>query len=197
MGRYRVDCGVVMYVVWQFISPRSLSLSGNTAESAVPSTAVTTGLVTRPSEALTFFTTSIHGTPTGASEKSTAILSLSQRLLPPARSMAGLTRSQPLFSIYTGVDARALAINGSDESFLFTDLRAEQRWVLYNMNSRKWLAATNIFNSRLEALNASKNIQHIPKILGRSWSSLATWKQRSQHGSRATTFDVRTLAVCI
>ena len=31
------------------------------------------------------------------------------------------------------------------------------------MNPRKWLAATNEFNSRLEALNASKSIGHIPK----------------------------------
>src|SRR5712672_716698 len=161
--------------------PRSLSLSGNTgnaAESAVPSALVTADSVTRPSDPCTFFTTSqqldpsrsdssIHGTPTGAFEKSksgsASISSLSQRLPPPVRSMAGLTRSQSLFSIFTGVDARALAINGSDEFFLFMDLRAEQRWVSYNMNSRKWLVATNEFNSRLEALNTLEGIGHIPK----------------------------------
>ena len=68
--------------------------------------------------------------------------------------MAGLTCSQSLFSIYTGLDARALAINGSN----FTSSRAQ--WVL---NSWKWLAATNKFNYRLEALNVAKDIEHIPK----------------------------------
>ena len=73
---------------------------------------MTTDSVTqaRPSDPCTFFTTSqqfdpscshssIYGTPTGAFEKpksgSAGILSLSQCLL-PARSMAGLTRSQSL-----------------------------------------------------------------------------------------------------
>jgi len=46
--------------------------------------------------------------------------------------MAGLTRSQSLFSVYMGLDARALEINGSNEFFLFMDLRAERRWVSYN-----------------------------------------------------------------
>src|SRR5712672_1359839 len=68
--------------------------------------------------------------------------------------MAGLTCSQSLFSIYTGLDACALAINGSN----FTSSRAQ--WVL---NSWKWLAAMNKFNYRLEALNVAKDIEHIPK----------------------------------
>ncbi|KAH9953273.1 hypothetical protein BC827DRAFT_1249395 [Russula dissimulans] len=55
--------------------------------------------------------------------------------------MAGLTRSQSLFSKYMGLDVRVLVIGGSDEVYLFMDLRTERRW----------------------ALNASKNIEHIPK----------------------------------
>ncbi|KAH9964649.1 hypothetical protein BC827DRAFT_1339301 [Russula dissimulans] len=43
------------------------------------------------------------------------------------------------------------------------DLRAEQRWVSHKMNSQKWLTAAHEFNSRLEALNTSKNIEHIQK----------------------------------
>ena len=68
--------------------------------------------------------------------------------------MAGLTCSQSLFSIYTGLDACALAINRSN----FTSSHAQ--WVL---NAWKWLAATNKFNYRLEALNVAKDIEHIPK----------------------------------
>jgi len=109
--------------------------------------------------------------------------------------MAGLTRSQSLFSVYVGLDARALEINGSDEFFLFMDLHAERRWVSYNMNSRKWLSATNEFNSRLDALNAAKNAEYIPKHLRHSWNSSAMWKQRSRHGLPATILHVRTFAV--
>jgi len=90
---------------------------------------------------------SIHGTPTGAFEKSksgsASISSLSQCLPPPARNMAGLTRSQSLFSIFTGVDARALAVNGSDKFFLFMDLRAEQRWVSYIQHELPKMACCN------------------------------------------------------
>ncbi|KAH9958298.1 hypothetical protein BC827DRAFT_1220340, partial [Russula dissimulans] len=46
--------------------------------------------------------------------------------------IAGLTRSKSLFSIYMGLDARVPVIDGSDEFYLFMDLRAEQRWVSYN-----------------------------------------------------------------
>ncbi|KAH9957400.1 hypothetical protein BC827DRAFT_1270251 [Russula dissimulans] len=78
---------------------------------------------------------------------------------------------QLLFSIYMGLDACALVINGSDKFYLFMDLHARQQWVSYNMNSRKWLAATNEFDSRLEALNTlSQN------ILGHSWNSSVMWK---------------------
>ena len=50
------------------------------------------------------------------------------------------------------------------------------------MNSRKWLSATNKFNSRLEALNAAKNTEYIPKHpqalmeqLGNVETKIVTW----------------------
>jgi hypothetical protein len=44
------------------------------------------------------------------------------------------------------------------------EMRAEQRWVSYNMNSRKWVIATDQFNSRLAALHSEKAIgPTIPK----------------------------------
>ena len=52
------------------------------------------------------------------------IPSLTKGLPPPAQSMPG-------FSVYMGLDARALAINGSDEFYLFMlgVLCTEQRWI--------------------------------------------------------------------
>ncbi|KAH9955685.1 hypothetical protein BC827DRAFT_1235658 [Russula dissimulans] len=112
--------------------------------------------------------------------------------------MTGPTRSQSLFSVYTGLDACALAVNGSDEFYLFMDLRAEQQWVSYSMNSWKWLAATNEFNSRLEALNASKNAVHIPKHprapmeqLGKVETKVATWIACNDFKSTAGTETFR------
>jgi hypothetical protein len=78
--------------------------------------------------------------------------------------MAGLTRSQLLFSILTGINVRALSIETGDEFFLFMDMREELGWVSYNMTPRRWVLATTTYNSRLEALNSAKNvITTIPK----------------------------------
>jgi hypothetical protein len=128
-------------------SPPQFPSHPSKSNTEVPPAVVATYLVTQPTDLRTFFTASgrlepscspllIHGTPTGAPEslrsKSTSIPSISQYLLPPVRSIAGLTRSKSLFSIYMGLDARVPVIDGSDEFYLFMDLRAEQRWVSYN-----------------------------------------------------------------
>lgn len=68
-----------------------------------------------------------------------------------------LTRSERLFSIATHTDVRSMALKGDDEFFLFMDMRAEKQWASFNMTSRKWVAATQEFNARLEALNIKKN----------------------------------------
>jgi len=48
---------------------------------------------------------------------------------------------------------------------LFVDLRAEQWWISYNMNSRKRLAVTNKSTSQLEVPNTSKDIPKHPWAL--------------------------------
>ena len=99
--------------------------------------------------------------------KATDLPALSQRLPMPNSNLAGLTRSQSLFTLSTGIDARALSIDGNggnEEFFLFMEMRAEKRWVSYNMNTHKWVPATIEYNSRLAELNAAKNIAPtIPK----------------------------------
>ncbi|EIW75319.1 hypothetical protein CONPUDRAFT_66230, partial [Coniophora puteana RWD-64-598 SS2] len=78
--------------------------------------------------------------------------------LPP-----GLTRSEHFFSISTGIDARALRIEGDAEFYLFMDMRAEFKWQSYNMSPRKWVPATDVYNSRLRELNRARQIPTIAK----------------------------------
>lgn len=78
-------------------------------------------------------------------------------------SLQTLTRSQRLFSIYTGVDARALKIESGPEFFLFMEMRHEGQWASFSMNSRKWAVVTAEYNRRLEARSCSPGQLLIPK----------------------------------
>lgn len=59
------------------------------------------------------------------------------------------TRSQRLFLLATGISPDSLAIKGHEEFYLFMNMRAEFRWVSYEMTSRKWVEATDEYNRRL------------------------------------------------
>ncbi|GBE83530.1 hypothetical protein SCP_0505840 [Sparassis crispa] len=86
----------------------------------------------------------------------------------PLLNISGLTASQRLFSISTGVHALSLTISTDNEFYLFMDLRSEQRWVSYDMTPWKWVTAANDYNLRLEALNWSKaksTIRKTPRAL--------------------------------
>ena len=83
--------------------------------------------------------------------------------LPLVVQKKGLTRSQLLFSVGTSIDARALKITGDDEFYLFMDMRAEFQWTSFGMTAMKWASATQIYNTRLEALGKEKHFQVIPK----------------------------------
>lgn len=74
-----------------------------------------------------------------------------------------LTRCQQFFSRFSGMDVRALSIIGSDEFFLFMDLRAENEWATFRMTPRKWVHATEEFNKRLEIQNHAKGLPTIAK----------------------------------
>ncbi|EGO25016.1 hypothetical protein SERLADRAFT_438621 [Serpula lacrymans var. lacrymans S7.9] len=70
-------------------------------------------------------------------------------------NLNGLSRSQRIFSISTGIDPRSLTLNSSAEFFLFMDMRLQNKWALFSMTSRKWVLATADYNSRLEKLPKS------------------------------------------
>ena len=165
-GRCDVSCSVHFML---------LIVTRQTVTASAPSVAVTTSdspPTLSPARGLhSFFTKtreasqaalSVGSTPVRPSIfTSSNISSLTQPL--PVPTVTGLTRSQSLFSILTGINAHALSIKTKDEFFLFMDMREELGWVSYNMTSRRWVLATMNYNSRLEALNSAKNIVTIPK----------------------------------
>ncbi|THH19481.1 hypothetical protein EW146_g1687 [Bondarzewia mesenterica] len=81
----------------------------------------------------------------------------------PLPDLPGLSRSQRIFAIYTGIDTRALSISSNHEFYLFMDMRLEEKWASFAMNSRKWVVATAAYNVRLQAMNSSKGLQAITK----------------------------------
>lgn len=83
--------------------------------------------------------------------------------LPLALQAKGLTRSEILFSVKTSIDARALKILGDDEFYLFMDMRAECQWTSFGMTAIKWASATQLYNTRLEALAREKHFNAIKK----------------------------------
>jgi predicted acyltransferase (DUF342 family) len=60
------------------------------------------------------------------------------------------TRSERFFLLATNVNIHALSIGKGEEFFMFMDLRAENKWVTYNMTTAHYLHATSDFNSRLQ-----------------------------------------------
>ncbi|KAG0694993.1 hypothetical protein DFH29DRAFT_880333 [Suillus ampliporus] len=86
-----------------------------------------------------------------------------------AASLAtGQTRSQRLFSIATGVDPRSLTFQNSDEFYLFMDMRAEFKWLSYQMTSKRWVLATEEYNCRLTKKMGQSVVQKNPQALLRA-----------------------------
>lgn len=85
----------------------------------------------------------------------------------PKIEITGLTPSQRLFSIATGINPLSSSIASGDEFFLFMNLRAEHQWVSFGMTPQKWVDAAVTYNVELEKLN---------RRLGHFRSNWATWK---------------------
>jgi hypothetical protein len=78
---------------------------------------------------------------------------------------AGQTRSQRLFSISTGIDPRSLTFQSSDEFYMFMDMRAEFKWLSYQMTSKRWVLATEEYNCRLMKKNGQSVVPKNPQAL--------------------------------
>ncbi|KAG1887911.1 uncharacterized protein F5891DRAFT_966573, partial [Suillus fuscotomentosus] len=81
---------------------------------------------------------------------------------------AGQTRSQCLFSISTGIDPRSLTFQNSDEFYLFMEMRAEFKWLSYQMTSKRWVLATEEYNRRLIKKKGQSVVQKNPQALLRA-----------------------------
>ncbi|KAG1776098.1 hypothetical protein EV702DRAFT_1269133 [Suillus placidus] len=78
---------------------------------------------------------------------------------------AGQTRSQRLFSIATGINPHSLTIQHSDEFYLFMNMRAEFKWLSYQMTSKRWVQATEEYNCHLVEKMGRSVIQKNPQAL--------------------------------
>ena len=84
----------------------------------------------------------------------------------PVPTISGTTRSQILISLVTGLDPRSLKFsNNDDEFYLFMELRAEYKWVTYNMSALNWVEAASIFNTTVEKKKGAGTIRKTPCAL--------------------------------
>jgi hypothetical protein len=77
--------------------------------------------------------------------------------VPLPQDDAGLTRSQRLFTVSTGVHVDSLTIGCGDEFFIFMKLRAQHKWASFRMTPLRWVEATKLYNAELESVNRSHN----------------------------------------
>lgn len=71
----------------------------------------------------------------------------------PLPDATGLTRSQRLFSISTGIHIQSLRIGRGPEFFLFMKLRSQHKWASFKMTPSKWVEATKLYNSEAVKLD--------------------------------------------
>ena len=85
----------------------------------------------------------------------------------PRSQPPGPTCSQRLFALTTGIDARALQIQGDIKFFLFMEMRLEFSWASYQMTPKKWVAATEEYNRRLIEKGGPNIVKKNPQALVR------------------------------
>ncbi|KAI1783814.1 hypothetical protein LXA43DRAFT_902828 [Ganoderma leucocontextum] len=75
----------------------------------------------------------------------------------PPYEVRGLTRSQQIFSIVSGINPLALKFtrNEKDAFFVFMNLRAFHKWKSYEMTAFDWLVATTHYNNAVNDKNDS------------------------------------------
>ncbi|KAI1781854.1 hypothetical protein LXA43DRAFT_907485 [Ganoderma leucocontextum] len=170
-------------------APSSSAPFASTATASTSSTLLPPGQTTTMMSAATGPGASTPSSPAaGPSSAGTSAASLVQRLPPffsrcrldaatpdpttvpiclPIPLISGTTRSQILISIVTGLDSRSLKFpkNDSDEFYLFMELRAQYKWVTYNMSALGWVEAASIYNTALEKKKGTCAVRKTPRAL--------------------------------
>ncbi|KAA1480032.1 hypothetical protein DENSPDRAFT_905230, partial [Dentipellis sp. KUC8613] len=114
---------------------------------------------------LAFFPVKNNASTTGAAlPLSDSAAALLQVLPKPSDGAPGLTRSARLFAISTGVNPQSLSIRDGPEWRAFMDLRAEKKWVSYDMKPHHWVLATQEYN-RLLKLDDDEAVEKVPRTL--------------------------------
>ena len=83
----------------------------------------------------------------------------------PCSQPPGPTHSQRLFALTTGIDARALQIQGDIKFFLFMEMQLEFSWASYQMMSKKWVTVTEEYNRRLIEQGGPNIVKKNPQAL--------------------------------
>jgi hypothetical protein len=83
--------------------------------------------------------------------------------LPATNFDPKLTRSALFFSLATGINPLALSIATQEEFILFMEMRAQHQWKSYEMTSRRWVAAAELYNSCLVKQNEARHIPTVSK----------------------------------
>ncbi|KAI0323780.1 hypothetical protein GY45DRAFT_1264040, partial [Cubamyces sp. BRFM 1775] len=78
----------------------------------------------------------------------------------PRPTISGLTRSQRVISIATGIDPRSLTFTRgeSDAFFLFMRLRKEHRWASFSMTPFDWVCAASRYNLEVDRLKRERGL---------------------------------------
>jgi hypothetical protein len=90
----------------------------------------------------------------------------------PLPDATGLTQSQRLFSISTGIHIESLRIGRGPEFLLFMKLHSQCKWVSFKMTPSKWVEATKLYN--WEAVKLDK-LRVPPSRTRTSPKTLTTW----------------------
>ncbi|KAI0704824.1 hypothetical protein C8Q76DRAFT_631245 [Earliella scabrosa] len=80
----------------------------------------------------------------------------------PFPNITGITRSQRVFSIATGIDPRTLSFGSASdrlEFFAFMDLRDRNKWASYKMTNFDWVCAASMYNVEISKINAKHGKQ--------------------------------------
>ena len=83
--------------------------------------------------------------------------------LPLPTDDSSLSRSQLLFKLGTQINPLSLTISTDEEYFLFMEMRRENKWVSFGMSAKRWVEATDLYNSRLIQQRMSRWLSTIPK----------------------------------
>lgn len=101
----------------------------------------------------------VTGVPSPSTVQASAPLML------PRCCVDGLTHLQHLFSLATNINVCVLVIKGSEEFYLFMNMRAEFKWISHEMTSKWWVEAMAEYNKRLVTEYGSSVILKHPLAL--------------------------------